>query len=70
MPLDPYGARKATCKPDLKAARKGQCAVCGAQRTIYPVRIFPEGRPWQDALLCADCASRLQRIQLWPLPPA
>jgi hypothetical protein len=70
LPLDPFAAHKATGKPELKAARRGTCAVCGAQKTVYPVRIFPEGLPWENALLCSDCIGRLQREQLWPLPPA
>ncbi|GAC1458712.1 MAG: hypothetical protein PVSMB4_18180 [Ktedonobacterales bacterium] len=65
---DLYGARKATAKPDLKAGRKGTCAVCGAQKTIYPVRVFPEDRPWESATLCSDCLMRLQQEQMWPLP--
>jgi hypothetical protein len=70
VPLDPYGPRKATATPDLKAARKGQCAACTQQRTVYSTRIHPEGRPWEDALLCSDCLRRLQQTQMWPLPPA
>jgi hypothetical protein len=68
--LDPYGPQKATIKLDLKGGRKARCAVCSQEKTVYPTRIFPEGRPWQDALLCSDCLRRLQQVQLWPLPPA
>lgn len=70
MPTDPYGARKATATPDLKAARKATCAGCGEQKTVYPTRVFPEGRPWVQTLLCSDCIQRLRSVQLWPLPPA
>ncbi|HEV7126774.1 MAG TPA: hypothetical protein VGN32_04950 [Ktedonobacterales bacterium] len=68
MPLDPYGPRKATAKPDLKAARKGLCAGCSTQKTVYPTKVYPEGRPWESALLCSDCLKRLQQVVLWPLP--
>lgn len=70
MPTDPYGARKATAKPDLKAARKATCAACGLAKTVYPTRVFPVDRPWEQTLLCSDCLKRLQEVQLWPLPPA
>lgn len=70
LPLDPYGPRKATARPDLKAPRKGKCDVCSQQKTIYPTRIFPEDRPWENAVLCSDCLKRLQQAQVWPLPPA
>jgi hypothetical protein len=70
MPLDPFAAHKATAKPDLKAPRKGVCAGCAGQKTVYPVRVFPEGQPWESALLCSDCIGRLQREQLWPLSRA
>jgi hypothetical protein len=69
MPTDPYGPRKATVKPDLKSARKGQCAVCQGQRTVYPARVFPADRPWEELLMCSDCVARLQRVGQWPLPP-
>jgi hypothetical protein len=68
MPIDPYGPRKATTKPDFKSARKGQCAACQNQKTVYPTRIYPEERPWEEALLCSDCIARIQRVGLWPLP--
>jgi hypothetical protein len=68
MPNDPYGPKKATARPDLKAARKGTCAVCSGQKTVYPTRIFPEDRPWEGTLLCSDCLGRMQREQVWPLP--
>jgi hypothetical protein len=68
MSTDPYGPRKATAKPDLKAGRKDVCTACGARKTVYPVRIFPEDRPWEDALLCSDCLARFQQIGRWPLP--
>jgi hypothetical protein len=70
VPLDPYGPRKATGKPDLKSPRKGRCDVCGQQKTIYPTRVYPEDRPWENAVLCSDCLKRLQDVQMWPLPPA
>jgi hypothetical protein len=70
MPSDPYGPRKATCRPDLKASRKGACDACSLQKTVYPVQIYPEGRPWERAQLCSDCIRRLQQMQLWPLPTA
>ncbi len=70
MPVNPYGPRKATVTFDLKAPRKGACGVCGAQKTIYPARVHPEGRPWESVLICSDCLKRLQQEQTWPLPSA
>lgn len=70
MPTDPFGPRKATAKPDLKAARKAVCAGCATHKTVYPTRVFPVDRPWEQTMLCSDCLKRLQDVQLWPLPPA
>jgi hypothetical protein len=68
MPLDPYGPQKATIKAELKQGHKGQCAVCGLNKTLYAAKVYPEGRPWQGMELCSDCIARVQREQLWPLP--
>jgi hypothetical protein len=70
MPTDPYGARKATVKADLRAGRKGTCAACGQQKTVYPAQVYPEGRPWEAMVLCSDCVRRVQQEQRWPLEPA
>jgi hypothetical protein len=69
VPLDPYGPQKATIKAELKSGHKGKCAVCEQQKTLYAAKVYPEGRPWQALELCSDCIARVQRVQLWPLPP-